>query len=220
MGLENTGRSCPAAPVSQTEASASVWRGGAIERTQASAASFGNRGCAAREICPDDASGGPVSFCPPSGDRYCFSYPRAPRRRGPCRIGIPHQALRASCLAAAHSAREGPALGRVRTSVRRGSDVPPARHSLPRPCFAAPRGRPGCGPPRVRFPPVRFPPRFLPPKKSTALRISPQGNLLICAIPVRPLRPSWPSWRRAPLPSGPFPPPRPQRRSCPRPRER
>ena len=48
----------PLSPVSQTEASASVWRGGAIERKQASAASFGNRGCAAREICPDDASGG------------------------------------------------------------------------------------------------------------------------------------------------------------------
>ena len=131
-------------------------------RTQASIrGSYGNRGCAAREICDDDASGGPVSFCPPSGDRYCFSYPRPPRRWGPCRIGIPHQALRASFpqgkpgywsslrpfLSLRFSRPSSPPRGLPSRcgSVRRGSDMPPACHSLPRPCFAAPGGR--CQPP-------------------------------------------------------------------------
>ena len=54
---------------------------------------------------------------------------------------VPHPPQAVPLLAAAHSAREGPTLGRVRTLVRRGSDVPPACHSLPRPCFAAPGGR-------------------------------------------------------------------------------
>ena len=64
----------------------------------------------------------------------------SPLRRGQM---YPHQssalwAAADSCLAAAHSAREGPVPGRVRTLVRRGSDMPPACLSLPRPCFAAP----------------------------------------------------------------------------------
>ena len=42
----------------------------------------------------------------------------------------PHPALRATCLAAARS--------------RRGSDMPPACHSLPRRRFATPGGRQGC----------------------------------------------------------------------------
>ena len=57
------------------------------------------------------------------------------------RIAVPHPRRAVCLLAAAHSVREGPTRGRARTLVRRGSDMPQARHSLPRPCFAAPGGR-------------------------------------------------------------------------------
>jgi len=58
---------------------------------------------------------------------------------------------RAVCLlAAAHSAREGPTLGHVRTLVRRGSDMPPEAIT-PAPLLRSPRGSQGAGRPRVRF---------------------------------------------------------------------
>ena len=103
--------------------------------------------------------------------RYAFLKPR-PRRAVPL-------------LAVAHSAREGPTLGRVRTLVRRGSDVPPARHSLPRPCFAAPGGSQGGSRSASGYLILHPLPRLPPSEKSAALRISPQGNTFIGSVQIR-----------------------------------